>query len=180
MIARSCNAGGRNVHSYFTETIITAYHLLVAPLQEVLQLEHTSSCYGYCNFGGWTHPHCQKGIQWTLVHDLTWLGTFGGELLGVSATPTKPQTKAPPNWPTYKTNLYIPETNSSIQCFQTTDTITEAVDALLGPIFSTIDDDIPQCGFYDLHGADIAHPDPIIEAETLPVSNQLAAILVQV
>jgi len=45
---------------------------------------------------------------------------------------------------------------------------------------SRIDGAIPQGGFYDLHGADIAHPDPIIEAETLPASNQLAAILVQV
>jgi hypothetical protein len=54
------------------------------------------------------------------------------------------------------------------------------IDALPGTIFSTIDRDIPQGGFYDLHGTDIAHPDPIIEAETLPASNQLAAILVHV
>ena len=34
--------------------------------------------------------------------NLAWhLGLFGRELLGVSATPTKPQTKALPNWPTY-------------------------------------------------------------------------------
>jgi len=59
-----------------------------------------------------------------------------------------------------------------LQCFQTA--------ALPGPIFSMIDGDIPQGGFYDLHGADIAHPDPIIKAETLPASNQLAAILVKV
>ena len=33
--------------------------------------------------------------------NLAWhLGLFGRELLGVSATPTKPQTKALPNWPT--------------------------------------------------------------------------------
>ena len=54
------------------------------------------------------------------------------------------------------------------------------IDALPGPIFSTIDRDIPQGGFYDVHGADITHPNPIIAAETLPASNQLAAILVRV
>lgn len=46
--------------------------------------------------------------------------------------------------------------------------------------FAMIDDDIPQGGFYDLHGANIAHLDPILEAEALPASNQLAAIRVWV
>jgi len=49
------------------------------------------------------------------------LGLFGRELLGVSATPMKPQTKAPPNWPTYRQTCTFHETNSSIQCFETTD-----------------------------------------------------------
>ena len=37
------------------------------------------------------------------------------------ATPMRPQTKAPPNWPTYIQTCTFHETNSSIQCFETTD-----------------------------------------------------------
>jgi hypothetical protein len=31
-----------------------------------------------------------------------------------------------------------------------------------GPIVWTVDDDIPQGGFYDLYGANITHIDPIL------------------
>ena len=37
------------------------------------------------------------------------------------ANPMRPQTKAPPNWPTYRQTCTFHETNSSIQCSQTTD-----------------------------------------------------------
>jgi hypothetical protein len=58
---------------------------------------------------------------------LAWhLVLFGGELLGVSATPTKPQTKAPQTGQLTRQTCTFNETNSSIQCFQTKDTIAEA------------------------------------------------------
>lgn len=52
-------------------------------------------------------------------------------------------------------------------------------DVLYGPSSSTSFDNMPQCSFDDIEGADVAYLELVLLAELLPAQSDLAAVPVQ-
>jgi hypothetical protein len=75
----------------------------------------------------------------------------------------KPQNRSTPQTGQFKGKLVqsMKQTVAS-SAFKQKTPLHRRTDVLLGPIMSTVNDDIPQGGFYYLYGANITHLDPIL------------------